>query len=66
MACGKLINAREQVSYVQGIQHYSLGQGQCPYAIGDGRRVGWWTGYLDARTNDKLGHIFRRYGIKFP
>lgn len=66
MRCTKVINARELVSYVQGLEHYGLGLHQCPYAIGDGRRVGWWTGYLDARTNDRLGHIFRRYQIKFP
>lgn len=38
----------------------------CPYPIGDKRRVGWMSGWLDARTNERLGEIFKKHQIEFP
>jgi len=41
----------------------------CPYPQGppfDNRRVSWMTGWLDARTVDHLGHIFRKYDLRHP
>ena len=29
-------------------------------------RVDWLTGWLDARTNERLGHIFKKYGMTHP
>lgn len=38
----------------------------CPYPIGDDRRSEWMTGWYDERTFDRLGHIFKRWGLTWP
>lgn len=37
-----------------------------PYPRGDHRRMFWFAGWLDARTNHSLGHIFKKYGLTHP
>lgn len=46
------------------------GEGSCPYPSGGSsnsgtsdRRTQWFNGYFDARTDDRLGRIFRKYGL---
>jgi ribosome modulation factor len=38
----------------------------CPYSIGDDRRRGWMTGWLDANTNRRLGYVFAKHGMTHP
>ncbi len=55
--------------YREGVASFSprLSENRvCPYPIGDGRRVGWMTGWLDARSNHRLGHIFEKHGMEHP
>ena len=46
------------------LQERARGDG-CPYEGGD-RRTAWWCGFLDKRTNVRLGHIFKKHGMTFP
>lgn len=52
----------------EGERAFEVGvdQSQCPYQIGNGKRVGWLTGWYDRRMNARLGHIFRKYSLAFP
>jgi hypothetical protein len=38
----------------------------CPYPVGDSRRVNWFAGWLDGRVNARLSDIFEKYGLKHP
>jgi ribosome modulation factor len=54
--------------YEQGSDAYSAGKpdSECPYPPKQGngaQRISWFNGWLDARTQDKLGHIFEKYGL---
>jgi hypothetical protein len=38
----------------------------CPFGIGDSRRVGWITGWLDERSRARCGPIFDKYNVRYP
>lgn len=38
----------------------------CPFPMGDERRKRWMTGWYDARTRKRLGHIFERWRLQWP
>ncbi len=47
--------------YIQGRESYENGSDDCPYPKGNHCRVGWWCGYLDARTVDRLGPHYENW-----
>jgi len=50
---------RSTKQYHEGRRAYLRGGSKdCPYPISDYRRVGWFTGWLDAETEKRLPHIF--------
>lgn len=52
----------KMVSYKKGYESYFNNNEQCPYKSepdGNNKRIAWWTGYYDARVQDKLGHLFK-------
>lgn len=56
-------------AYAEGREAFLAGGGEsdCPYPPKSGNgRTAWWTGFLDARTNASLGHIFAKYGMTHP
>ena len=59
---------RKTEVYRQGRADYDAGVDieQCPYPIGDLRRTGWCTGWLDRRTWDRVGPILEKYGMSWP
>lgn len=59
---------RDCIEYSSGKKAYEEGQGKeaCPHVTGDGRRAGWFTGWLDARTLSKFGRLFKKYNLEFP
>jgi len=48
-------NTRE---YQLGLDAYLEANDSCPFAIGNSKRIGWWTGWLDARTYARLPQLF--------
>ena len=63
----KKTDVRTTSAYFEGLADYWKGvtDTECPYKDGNQRRA-WFTGWLDARTNDNLGHIFKKYKLKHP
>lgn len=39
---------------------------ECPYPKGDQRRMYWWNGFHDARTQDRLAWVWQKNGTTFP
>lgn len=59
--------ARNTVAYREGRKAYEKGSDLCPYEQWSGdQRSSWWTGWYDARINDRLGHIWEKWGISYP
>lgn len=60
--------------YWEGHKAYidSGSKAECPFAmktIGESKdkaskRQDWWDGFLDAQSDNKLGYIFDKYGMK--
>lgn len=40
--------------------------GEAPYGHKDNRYLDWLGGWLDARTRKRLGHVFEKWGMKYP
>ena len=59
------IYIRQMPEYTLGKRAYSNGVVRNPYVGGD-KRTAWWTGWLDARTNEVLKHVFDRNNLTFP
>ena len=58
---------RNTKEYREGCRLYdSDSDSDCPYGIGDNRRTGWFTGWLDRRTQRRLGEVFKNHGMSFP
>ncbi len=59
---------RKSPEYIEGKTAYAAGHVECPHEKGggNGKRGDWWTGWFDARTLDRLGHIFKRCGMTYP
>lgn len=55
-------------TYQEGQQAYWSGMlvDSCPYPIGNFCRQPWMTGFMDERTRDRLGHIFKRNNLEWP
>lgn len=54
---GKLVTAGRQ-GFNDG-----NGVGDCPYGIGDTRRVDWFVGYYQAQTDRNVGHVLDKYNL---
>ena len=39
--------------------------GDCPYPRHNANRIPWMFGWYNARTREKLGSIFEKYGIEW-
>lgn len=61
------IDHRKLADYQRGQDAFRLMRtmDDCPHENGD-MRVAWLTGWLDARTNHRLGHVLKRNGLVFP
>lgn len=59
---------RDNWAYLQGQRSFIAGRSwdACPYAWRDPKRMDWLDGFLDARTGDRLKHVFGKRGIKWP
>lgn len=59
---------RDTPQYKEGLRSFGIVRDvdDGPYPAGHGKRTGWMTGYLDARTKFRLGHIFHKYGLPYP
>lgn len=53
-------------AYEQGFRAYFDGipDTECPFEIGTAARGKWFDGWLDARTQHKLGGLFEAWGVK--
>ena len=58
---------RETPEYHEGREAFERGfrQSDCPYPRGN-HRMSWFTGWLDGRTNKRLGPLLSRYKLTFP
>lgn len=59
---------RSRGEYQEGVNAYALGctEDESGYEQGTAARMSWLCGWYDARTNDRLGHIFKRHGMVHP
>jgi len=53
--------ARTTSEYWLGAQAYKTGLRFTDAPFQGDTAVYWWIGYLDARTEKRLGHVFRKY-----
>lgn len=63
------MDARKR-AYNEGYKAFLDGETQdgCPYPTSskNERRYEWMCGYLDARTRQRLGHVFDKWELKWP
>lgn len=54
---------RRSPEYHEGVEAYNRGDSfeDCPH-VGE-ERIGWHTGWLDAKSDDKFGDLFRDNGV---
>jgi len=59
---------RGTIEYQEGCQAWYAGETdrECPYPIGNGKRIGWMTGWLDGRTSQRLCRVFQRWAVTWP
>lgn len=58
------ITTNNCIEYDEGEQAFKSGLAcdSCPYPRGDKRRLDWMNGFLEARIQSHLGHIFQKHG----
>lgn len=72
MIPGQSFRQQVQKEGRQAFQNYKeAGAFRCPYPIarsgeGDGRRVWWWEGFLEARTRARFPRLFEEQGVTDP
>lgn len=60
-------SVRKKKEYAQGQEAFEreMTIEDCPHVKG-ARKIAWLAGYYDARTYSRLGHIFRKYRLRWP
>jgi len=53
---------RDRTAYANGNRN----DPKCPYPTGNSERVGWYTGWYDERTKDRIGELLERNGMLWP
>lgn len=63
-----MTEAKQAAAYKAGQLAFeqNMTMGNCPYSPKDNRYLDWLDGFLDARTRSRLGHIFEKWGMKYP
>ncbi len=53
-------------TFMEGVRGFKLGR-ECPYTRNshDRRYTDWWSGYYHARTEIRLGRVFKKHGIEW-
>lgn len=59
---------REMPEYQEGVNAFRscFGHDDCDYEQGTDARMAWLCGWYDSNTNDRVGHILKRYGHSYP
>lgn len=57
---------RDTPEYHKGRAAYEAGDEFDDNPMKSGARIGWFTGWLDARTAERHGLTFVEFGISFP
>lgn len=58
--------ADNEAIFMAGLWAYDTGQAmeECPYEPGDEKRLHWLSGYIEARTQDRLAHVFKKFNTQ--